>query len=247
MSFWLALQFLTIIPTPKISVVDAGKLGASLAYFPAVGLLLGFILFGLDHVLGYVLTPAVVAALLVLTLAVLSGGHHLDGLADTCDGLVSGRTPEERLELITRSGIGAFGAAGIGIILLLKFAAVYSVGDRTALFLMPVLSRWAVVGTIFAFPYARASGLGAPYKQGVRWQHLLIATVIALVASLAAFWLMGLAVMLFVWAIICGIAALLKSKLGGLTGDSYGAIVEVSEVMVVVLVMVIERLVTRWS
>ncbi|MEW6141788.1 MAG: adenosylcobinamide-GDP ribazoletransferase [Chloroflexota bacterium] len=241
MSFWLALQFLTIIPVPKTGEVDASKLGASLSCFPVVGLLLGFILFGLDWGLSYLFPPGVTAAVIVLVLAVLNGGHHLDGLADTCDGLVSGKTPDERLELMTRSGIGAFGATGICVILLLKFAALYSVGDRAAVLLMPVLSRWVVVGAILVFPYARASGMGTPYKQGVRWYHFLIATVIALAASLATFWLAGIAIMLLVWAIAYGVAALLKSKLGGLTGDSYGAIIEVSEVLILVLVIALMR------
>jgi len=241
MSFWLALQFLTIIPAPKTGEVDAEKLGASLSCFPAVGLLLGFILFGLDWGLSYLLPPGVTAAVMVLALAVLSGGHHLDGLADTCDGLVSGKTPDERLELMAKSGIGAFGIAGVCLILLLKFAALDSVGDRAALFLMPVLGRWVVVGAIISFPYARASGMGTPYKQGVRWYHFAIATAIATAASLATFWLAGIAIMLFVWAIAYGIAALLKSKLGGLTGDSYGAIIEVSEVLVLVMVIVLMR------
>lgn len=241
MSFWLALQFLTIIPGPKTGEVDAGKLGASLMCFPVVGLLLGFILLGLDWGLNYLFPPGVTAAVIVLALAVLSGGHHLDGLADTCDGLVYGKTPEERLELMTRGGIGAFGATGIGITLLLKFAAFYSVGDRAALLLMPVLSRWVVVSAIISFPYARVSGMGTPYKQGVRWYHFAIATAIALATSLTTFWLAGIAIMLFVWAIACGVAVLLRSKLGGLTGDNYGAIIEVSEVLVLVLVIALMR------
>lgn len=241
MSFWLALQFLTIIPVPKTGEINAGKMGASLSCFPAVGLLLGFILFGLDWGLSYLLPSGITAALIVLALAVLSGGHHLDGLADTCDGLVSGKTPEERLELMTGSGIGAFGITGVCLILLLKFVAIDSVSDRAALFLMPVLSRWVVVGTVISFPYARASGMGTAYKQGVRWYHFAIATAIALAASLASFWLFGIAIMLLVWVIAYGIAALLKSKLGGLTGDSYGAVIEVSEVLVLILVIAFMR------
>lgn len=240
MSFWPALQFLTIIPTPG-GRMDAGKLADSLASFPLVGLLLGLILFVIDRGFSW-LPPAVVAGLVVLALAVLTGGHHLDGLADTCDGLVSGKTAEERLALMTRSGIGAFGAAGVCLVLLLKFAALSSIDGGTPVVLMPVLGRWVVVGVILIFPYARASGMGTPYKQGVRWHHLVIATVIALAASLVAYRLSGIVIMLVVWAIACGAAAVVKSKLGGLTGDSYGALIELSEVTALVSIMAVERL-----
>jgi adenosylcobinamide-GDP ribazoletransferase len=114
----------------------------------------------------------------------------------------------------------------------------------TTLVIMPVVSRWAMVYTVFAYPYARPTGLGKAFKEGATWQRFAIATVIALavatgLARLAGTgwaYLAGLAIMLGTWVIVIALAAYLKRKFSGLTGDTYGAINEVAEVCVLILV-----------
>ena len=110
------------------------------------------------------------------------------------------------------------------------------------LVLMPVLSRWAMAYAIFAYPYAKPSGLGKAFKQGASWQMFVIATLIALVAAIAIAQLTGLAIMLGIWITATATAACLKRIFSGLTGDSYGAINEITEVSVLIFVIIIARL-----
>jgi adenosylcobinamide-GDP ribazoletransferase len=241
LAFWLALQFLTVFPVPKTGVASPGKLAASLMFFPVVGAIIGLILLAAYWVMSWVLPPAVISVALVIIMAVITGAHHLDGLADSCDGLVSGRTAEERLKIMSGPGIGAFGIVGACLLLLLKVTALNAIAYPLVLLLMPVLGRWVAVLAIYAFPYVRAEGMGAPYKQGIRGYQVAVATVVTLAAA-AVLWLEGIIVMVLTGGIACGFAVLIKSRLGGLTGDSYGALIEVTEVAALVLVLLIQGL-----
>ena len=240
MGFWIALQFLTILPTPLRKEIDAEDLGQSLTYFPLVGLMLGVILFGLNFVLTLILPPAVVNALLIIALVILTGAHHLDGLIDTCDGL-AGKSKEERLAIMSDHQVGAFGIVGALLILLLKYVSLSSAPVLPALLLMPTLSRWTMVSVIFIFPYAKSSGMGLAFKQGANWQRLTISTIIALAAAVIILKLWGLVLIAALWLIIFGIASYFRSRLGGLTGDNYGAINELAEVLVLLLIILIWR------
>lgn len=245
MSFLAALQFLTTIPLLPRRKLNPEELGRSLGYFPVVGLLIGLMLAALSWMLGLILPAAVVNILLVIALVVITGALHLDGLADTCDGLGGYRTPEERLEVMRDSRIGGFGAIGVSCLLLAEYVSLNSVPVGLlmgALVLMPVLSRWAMVYAVFAYPYARPSGLGKAFKQQATWQKMVIATIVALAVAMILFQLAGLALMLGVWLITLAMAAYLKRKFGGLTGDTYGAMAEVTEVGVLILVLLLAGL-----
>ena len=239
MGFWAALQFLTILPTPLRHEGDTESSARSLPYFPLVGLILGLILLALYYGLSVILPAPVTNALLIVALVILSGAHHLDGLADTCDGIIAGKSREERLTIMADSQVGTFGIAGIVLMLLLKYASLSSVPMLPALLLMPTLSRWIMVSTIFAFPYARSSGMGVAFKQGANWQRFTIATTITLIAAVALLKWWGLALMAALWLIIFGIASYFRSRLDGLTGDNYGAINELAEVLVLVIIILI--------
>ena len=248
MGFWAALQFLTIFPTPLHHEADTKAFGQSLTYFPLVGLILGAILFGLYYGLSFILPALVINALIITTLVILTGAHHLDGLVDTCDGVIAGKSKEERLAIMSDAKVGAFGIVGAILLLLLKYVSLSSAPILPALLLMPTLSRWTMVSVIFTFPYAKPSGMGLAFKQGANWQRLTIATVIALIIAvgslklwgLALWW--GLALMAALWLIIFGIASYFRSRLGGLTGDNYGAINEIAEVLALLLIILIRRL-----
>ena len=248
MRFLAALQFLTIIPLPWRRQVSPEDLARSTGYFPVVGLIIGLLLAGLNWLLGWFLPMAVVHVLLIVFLAVISGALHLDGLADTCDGIASGKTPEERWQVMRDSRVGSFGIVGVCCLLLVKYVSLNNVPQSlvmTSLVLMPVISRWAMVYAIFVYPYAKPSGLGKVFKQGVNWLKFIMATLIALAVAAALARLAGLAIILAIipgiWVIVVIMATYLKRKFSGLTGDTYGAINEVAEVGVLLLVCLLAQ------
>jgi len=240
--FWAALQFLTIFPTPLRHDADSKIYGQSLAYFPLVGLLLGAILLGLQFGLKFLLPDSVINALLITTLVILTGAHHLDGLTDTFDGVFGGKSPEERLTIMADTSVGTFGIASVILVLLLKYACLFHVPMLPALLLMPMLSRWTVVMVIFAFPYARSSGMGIAFKQAATWQRLAIASTLAVIAAVALLTWKGLVLIAVLFIIIFGLTFYFRSRLNGLTGDIYGAINEIAEVSVLLLIILIGRL-----
>jgi len=210
-----------------------------------VGLIIGLLLAGLNWLLDLALPPAVVHVLLIVFLAGISGALHLDGLADTCDGLAGSKSPEERWQVMDDSRVGSFGIVGVCCLLLVKYVALNNVPQSlvmTSLMLMPVISRWAMVYAIFVYPYAKPSGLGKVFKQGVNWVKFVIATLITLAVAAVLFQLAGLAIMLGIWVIVVIMATCLKRKFAGLTGDTYGAINEVAEVCALLLVCLLARL-----
>jgi len=247
LKFLAALSFLTIIPLPWRREVSPEQVGRSIGYFPVVGIIVGLILAGLYWLLGLILPSAIVNGLLLVCLVVLTGGLHLDGFVDTCDGIAGHKTSEARRRVMHDARAGAFGVVGVFLLLLVKYISLNSVPESlmmATLVLMPVVSRWAMVYAVFAYPYARPSGLGKVLKQGISWQRFTIATVITLAvaiglarwAGIAYFYLPGFVIMLGVWVIVMAMAVYLKRKFSGLTGDTYGAINEVAEVSVLILV-----------
>ena len=244
MRFLAALTFLTIIPLPRRCEVSPEEVGRSAGYFPAVGAIIGLILVGLNWLLSLLLPSAVVNVLLIVALVAISGAHHLDGFIDTCDGIAGYKTVEERWQVMGDSRVGGFGIIGACCLLLVKYISLNSVPETllaATLVLMPVLSRWGMVYALFAYPYAKPSGLGKTFKQGANWQMFTIATLITLAVTAIVARLTGLVIMLGTWVIIVVMAAYLKRKFSGLTGDTYGAINEVAEVCVLILVSLLLR------
>ena len=123
--FWLALGFLTTLPARPVPYMPGG-LGRAAAWFPVVGLLIGVLLLLVQTAAALLLGPAVAAVLVVVLWAVLTGGLHLDGLADCCDGLLVSAPRERRLEIMRDPRVGSFAVTGLVLVLLLKAAAVFS-------------------------------------------------------------------------------------------------------------------------
>ncbi len=247
MKFLAALRFLTIIPLPWRREASPEELKGSIGYFPVIGLIIGLILAGLNWLLSLFLPSAVVSGLLIVSMVVISGALHLDGFVDTCDGIAGHKTVEDRWRVMHDSRAGAFGIVGVFLLLLIKYVSLNSVPENllmVTLVLMPIVSRWAMVYTVFAYPYARPTGLGKIFKQGASWQRFTAATVITLavaiglarLANITYFYLAGLAIMLIIWVIVVGMVTYLKRKFAGLSGDTYGAINEVIEVCVLILI-----------
>ena len=245
MGFFVALQFLTTIPSPLRKETAAGDLAGAVAYFPLVGMLLGLGLAGLDAALGLAFPPTVQSALLVVALVILTGGMHLDGLMDTCDGVFHHSAPERRLEIMRDSRVGAFGVVGAVSVLLVKYAALLALPAAVrpgGLILMAATSRLAMAYCLVAFPYARPGpGLGRLFQGGTGKKALALGT--AFVAAVG-FWLFrewGPIILGAAGVLAWGLARYIGGKIGGLTGDTYGAIDEVTEVVVLLGLSVMVR------
>jgi len=242
LGFFTAIRFLTIFPLPGRRDKTVENFGMSLPFFPLVGLLLGGILVGLNYGLTFILSLPVVYMLLIIVLVIMTGAHHIDGLIDTFDGIVIGKTRERRLEIMVDNRVGAFGITAAILIIMLKYISLLSVPVALpALLLMPVLSRWLMVTMIFIFPYARSAGMGLAFKQEAKWYGLAIATAIALAAAVVLISWRGVVLMAALWLISVGIGSYFRTRLGGLTGDVYGALNEIAEALVPLLFILVWR------
>jgi adenosylcobinamide-GDP ribazoletransferase len=245
MSFLVALTFLTILPAPRKTAFSGIDFGRSTAWFPFVGLLLGATLLAVAALSRWLWSELTVDILVVLGWMVLTGGLHLDGLADMADGAFGGGTPQTRLAIMQDSRIGAFGVLALVAVLMLKVAFVGELADNNlapALLLAPAVGRWAMVLAIHSFPAARAGGMGDLIKQHSGRKELLIATGTALTAAGAGLGIIGLAVAALAAGMGLLLGRLLASRLGGLTGDVYGAICELVELATLVLLSVLPYL-----
>lgn len=241
-----AVQFLTVLPVGGSQPSNAAALQRSRAYFPLVGAGLGALAALVDWTAQLVLPPTVSAALVLTLLALLTGGLHLDGLMDSCDGLFVWRTPAERLAIMRDSRVGSYGVSGGVLVLLLQFACLSSLTGWLrpgGIIAMTTLGRWAMTYATAAFPYARTEGLGAAFTQGAGRRELLIATLLALVIVGATLRQFGLPLLLLAWLTAWLVARATLRKLPGLTGDIYGAINEVVVLtMLLALAIIQERL-----
>jgi cobalamin 5'-phosphate synthase/cobalamin synthase len=239
-AFLTALQFLLVSPAFIRRRFTAAELGAAVGYYPLVGLLLGSILAGAGWLLGLAFPPLVVAALLLILWTGLTGALHLDGFLDTCDGLLGGYTPEDRLRIMRDERVGAYAVAGGVLLYLAKFAALASLTNpAAALLLAPVAGRWAISLAVTGLPYARPSGLGREVKDHAGGGQALLATCFALLAAGLVYWLGGgwqaLAALPLAGLLAWALGRLALRLLPGMTGDLYGTVNEIVEMAVLVL------------
>jgi adenosylcobinamide-GDP ribazoletransferase len=239
----VALSFLTVLPATLKRIPTPREISNSRAYYPVVGLLFGLLLIGLERGCREVFPIYLTAAVLLVALIAGTRGLHLDGLMDVCDGLFGGDTRERRLEIMRDPRVGAFGMAGAAAVLLLKYGALVSllslsqVGSRSVdlkwpLLLFPMLSRWSMVIVLAAFPYARSRGLASPFHQGSAKWATSAAAAAAAVASVLLGGTGGAAIFAGVSLLAWLAGRAMAGMLGGLTGDTYGAINELAEAAV---------------
>jgi adenosylcobinamide-GDP ribazoletransferase len=169
---------------------------------------------------------------------VLTGGLHLDGLADCCDGLLASTSVERRLEIMKDPHVGAFGVIGLILVLLLKAAALMSLTSVSSpgILLAASLARWCILPAAL-LPQARSSGMGADFALGFRSSFILWGALIPLAITL----LLGarglVSTMSGLGAAVC-VLWLARSRIGGVTGDVFGMIVEIVEVTVLVAFLI---------
>ncbi|MCS3848776.1 adenosylcobinamide-GDP ribazoletransferase [Xanthomonas campestris] len=231
-----AIGFLTRIPVPARVFTRSGAQARSLCWYPLVGVLLGGVVCGLAWCLREV-APLLGAALLLSTWVRLTGALHLDGLADTTDAWVGGMGERARtLAIMKDPTSGPMAVTAVVLVLLLKCAALASLLTQApaTLWLAPLLARSALVAAFLSTPYVRAGGLGSALSGAPRaglWLALIAGTAVCIVAGLATAALcVGIAALVFaLWRRAC------LQRLGGMTGDTCGALVELTETAVLVM------------
>jgi len=236
-----AVAFLTRVPVPLSAPLDGAAVGRSSLFFPVVGLLLGTVQAGAALLLLQRLPDPIVAVLVVAIGVLLTGALHLDGLADTADGLGGGRSREHALEIMRDHSVGTYGAAAVTLAIALKIVALSSVttlGDAGLrwMILAPGLGRLAPVALGRVLPYARpGGGLGLAMTGGGAGDLELggAAATALLAAGLLGGW-NGVGAVAIAAAVVIVFGALCRRRLGGVTGDTLGASVELVEAAVLV-------------
>ncbi|MNI14337.1 Cobalamin synthase [compost metagenome] len=257
-----ALQFLTRLPLPIQITYTHQVFARSVVFYPFAGMIIGGLLAGAGWLM-QAWMPLLPASILLVTFwIILTGGLHLDGLMDTADGILSHRPREQMLEIMKDSRVGAMGVIVCVLQLSLKFSLVYTLFAENVwssaipmLILVPMWSRWFMVVAIYGWPYARSdSGLGGFFR-GVGARLMLSSTVLCAGLSFIVFlffyepsnettslWQGPLSIVIIAMlTLLAGIslAAYLNRKLGGLTGDTYGALNEIIEVVLLLAVTIL--------
>jgi adenosylcobinamide-GDP ribazoletransferase len=232
----LAARYLTILPVPGREDRGEGALGRAAVWFPVVGLGIGCALAAGERGVSVAFPPLLGALLVVTAWKLASGGLHLDGLADCFDGLV-GRDAEHRLAIMRDSRIGAFGAVGLILFLLLEIAAVAELEPSLrwrAMIAAPVIARAVPPVLVCCFRGARPDGHDATFRSGVSGPAAAGALALAAVVAVGVLGTTGLVVAALATAVALGVGAFMSRRLGGITGDVHGAAVETAELVVLV-------------
>ena len=268
-NFLWALKFLTIIPIDREDKIKPKDFGSVVCWFPVVGLCIGVFLSAVYLPLYFFFPPLITDALIILVSIAVTGALHLDGLADTCDGIWGGWNKEKRLEIMKDSRIGSFGAIGLICLLGLKYLSFHSIGDISkinnasfdasikcmscfispilvnkcaALLLMPVVGRWAQVCAAGLSQYARSeSGTGSFILGGTTRRHVIYASLLPVCLFWYFYGLSGFVI--FVIIIIFTLVWIwyIKKKIGGMTGDTLGATNEIAELLFLLSLLLFNR------
>ena len=230
-----AIQFLTVIPFPKSFTGGEKELEKCLPFFPVVGLLIGIIIAAFDHVMGFIFPPLPASVMTVIAMTAISGGLHMDGLADTADGFFSARPRERVLEIMRDSRTGVMGVLAVVFVIVLKVSVLISLFPPIRpgiIVLMPLAGRCSFVVMMTALPYVRREGgLATAFGAGKSWLNVLWASAFLLAAGwLAGHW-MGLAASFSALLMAAMFSVYCFRKIGGYTGDTLGAGCEITEII----------------
>ncbi len=233
--FWIALQFLTVLPIELKTMPSAKQNGQALLFYPLVGLLLGLILFASAMLL--VKLPIILSAALILVLWIwLTGGLHLDGLADSADAWVGGfGDPEQTLKIMKDPACGPIGVLSLVVVCLLKFVALYVLLEQQMaafLIVLPMLGRSVPLFLFLTTPYVRAQGLGRSMIDFMPKKQIWMVFVIT-IALLCVFKWVGLVALLVFLLMLFYLRSVFIKRIGGITGDTVGAAIELAETGVI--------------
>ncbi|MDY3974390.1 adenosylcobinamide-GDP ribazoletransferase [uncultured Veillonella sp.] len=232
-AFFVGLQFLTRLKLVNQTEWNIEDFGKSVVFFPLIGAVIGLFLMAIWFVFSSFLPLSLVALGIVVFEFLFTGGLHADGFMDSCDGLFSGRDKERKLAIMKDSRVGSNGVVGFVFLVLLKWQLLANVPSQfiyELLFIMPVLSRYGLTMSIRLFPYARPEGMGKAFAIYSPKSTLWWATLVALLPAIYGHWHYVL-----ILGLMIGLNLLLNrfivTQIEGVTGDTYGFVIEVSEVI----------------
>jgi adenosylcobinamide-GDP ribazoletransferase len=238
--YFIALQFLTIIPLPFSIRWEERDLGRSMAVFPLAGLTLGALLAAADFALAPWLPRQVSDLLLIAILSAVTGAIHLDGLADVCDGLGARGGRERFLKVMKDSRIGAVGVVGLLLGLLLKYQALLHIPlehKREALLFFPMAARFSQVQMTVWAKQARTDGLGSAFINGAGGWQLFFAGAITIACALFLLDLRGLYCFMTLFLFTWGLKWWFQRRVGGITGDIIGCASELNEILCLLILL----------
>lgn len=243
--FILMLQFLTRIPINRTIDIKDGDFAKGVVYFPIIGLIIGIANSLIYYISSLFLEPFISVICVLLANTLITGALHLDGLADTCDGLFSARKRERMLEIMRDSRIGTNGFLGLFFILTLKFAFLYSLVETfiiPAILLTPVVGRTVMSAVMHNARYAReGQGLGDLFIGRTGLLRTLSTIAVSVVIAFFLFSYVGVVTLLSSLVIGYYFRNFFHKKLGGLTGDLLGAINEICEITAIPLLIVLQK------
>lgn len=240
-SFLAAARFLTVLPVDWGSEKDVDHLKSSLYFFPVVGSLIGLLVGCLASVLSSILPQTVVAAICVVLLIIVSGGLHMDGLADCFDGLFSSRDRARMLEIMRDSHIGVMGVIAVVSVFALKWSALSGLHISqlfAVLFLIPLSGRVAMLFVMAFFNYIRGDqGLGSPFLEKDR-KNAKKAALLGVILYLFCLFFFPFKIVALSFIVTLFTVAIFgyycRKMIGGYTGDTLGAVCEVTEMTVAI-------------
>ena len=245
-NFIQAISFLTILPVGHFSFSEGKELARSMAFFPLVGLIIGSILAFGYYLLSFLFSGALVLWLIFGLLALITRGLHLDGFADTMDGLGSGGPKEKILEVMRDSRIGAFGVISLIILIGAKYFALEQIPSPSipyALILMAVIGRNAMVLVCYRSPYARSEpGLAKPFTENLGVREITLSLATAFGIALLVMGIKGVVIFLGIGLLSLGYRYFFIKKLGGVTGDILGGANELAELLCLLLLDIFETI-----
>lgn len=242
--FLRAFSFLTVLPIGQIPLSEERELARSMAFFSLVGLVIGLLLTTGYYLFSLILPKPITLWLILGLLALLTRGLHLDGFADTLDGLASGGSKEKILEVMRDSRIGAFGVISLILLIGGKYLALDQVPSPSlpySLILMTVMGRNSMVLVCFRSSYARpGEGLAKPFIENLGYREIALSLATAFGIALLAMGVKGVLVFLGIGLFSLGYRYFFIKKLGGVTGDVLGGANELSELLCLILWVILE-------
>jgi adenosylcobinamide-GDP ribazoletransferase len=257
--FLIAIQFLTIIPVRSGITINEADIAKSASAFAIVGLIQGILLVFTDNLAGLVFHQDLATGIVLLVLVLSNGGFHLDGLADTFDAIAAKGDREKKLAIMKDSTIGPVGVIAVVFSLALKYLSLKNLSHMlpytyySSLLFMPVLSKWTMVISMFHGKPAREDGLGKIFISRTGLKEVIVSTLlILLILALPKVFLgryiledqyLFYSILLVTMYILCRIGVeFFNKKFGGLTGDTLGAISEITEIIFLLMVIAWSRL-----
>lgn len=234
--FLAAIAAITILR--RGGAASSARIGRAALFYPVVGLLVGVALSLLDWCLRLVVSQEISSVCLVAALAIVSGGRHLEGFANTADGLIGFQNREWALSMMRDWRLGTFGASAIFFLLILKVRGFDLLAEQArtlGVLLSPMLGRWAMVVLAHGAREAGPADHVTKFSPAVGFREFAAASVITFAILFGMAEAVGLLVLVVVASLTVGLRLFLHRRLGGITDQSLGAVAEVAEMLALIV------------